>query len=149
MINDNIKPTGELTIILRDADGNIKLQKTVPNAVVTVGKNLIATRLAGLTGSAPTHMAVGTSSANPTDVTQSALTAEIASSRTLLSTTTTTGAQVNFACTFPAGTGTGAITEAGIFNASTTGTMLCRTVFNSVYKDALDTLTINWAVTIN
>lgn len=152
MINDKIKPTGELTITLRDANGNIKVQTTVPNLVTTVGKNLIASRLSG-TGTAATHMAIGSGStaANLTDtilVTEIPASTGITVGRTTLTSTPTTN-YVDYACTFEAGRGTGAITEAGIFNASTGGVLLCRTVFNSVYKDALDTLTINWRVTIN
>jgi hypothetical protein len=56
---------------------------------------------------------------------------------------------VTFIATVPAGTGTGAITEAGILNAGTAGTMLCRTVFSVVNKDAGDTLSITWTVTIS
>ena len=45
--------------------------------------------------------------------------------------------------------GTGAITEAGIFNASSSGTMLCRTVFSVVNKGASDSMTITWTVTVS
>jgi hypothetical protein len=50
--------------------------------------------------------------------------------------------------TFGAGVATGAITEAGVFNALTAGTMLCRTVFSVINKGALDTLVITWKVTV-
>lgn len=156
MINENIKPTGELTITLRDANGNVKVQKTVPNLVTTVGKNLIAARLAGAptgTYGAPTYMAIGSGSTaaaigDTALQTQIPVSTGITVGRQTLTATATTN-YVDFACTFEAGRGTGAITEAGIFNDVTTGTMLCRTVFNSVYKDAGDTLTINWRVTIS
>ena len=55
---------------------------------------------------------------------------------------------VQYVATFAAGTGTGAITEAGIFNDAVTGTMLCRTVFAVINKGSLDTLTITWKVTV-
>jgi len=51
--------------------------------------------------------------------------------------------------TFGAGVGTGAVTEAGIFNASSAGTMLCRTTFSVINKAAADTLGITWTVTVN
>jgi len=41
------------------------------------------------------------------------------------------------------------LTEAGIFNASTSGNMLCRTKFDVVNKSATDTLAITWVVTIS
>ena len=51
--------------------------------------------------------------------------------------------------TFNKGEATGAITEAGIFNASSSGTMLCRTVFSVVNKGASDSMTITWTVTVS
>jgi hypothetical protein len=58
---------------------------------------------------------------------------------------------VTYNATFNPGTGTGAITEAGIFNSGTanTVTMLCRTVFAVVNKGADDTMSITWTVTIS
>jgi len=50
---------------------------------------------------------------------------------------------------FGAGEGTGSITEAGIFNASSSGTLLCRTVFSVVNKGASDSMTITWTVTVS
>jgi hypothetical protein len=50
--------------------------------------------------------------------------------------------------TFPAGTGTGAITEAGILNAASAGILLCRTTFSVINKGAADTLGITWTVTV-
>ena len=43
-----------------------------------------------------------------------------------------------------AGTGTGAVTEAGILNASSSGTLLCRTEFSVVNKGSADSMTITW-----
>jgi hypothetical protein len=62
---------------------------------------------------------------------------------------TVAGAVITYACTYPAGAHTAAITEAGIFTAITSGTMLARTVFPVVNKGALDSMTISWAVTIS
>jgi len=41
-----------------------------------------------------------------------------------------------------------ALTEAGILNSVTGGTLLCRTVFAAVNKGANDTLQITWTVSI-
>ena len=71
------------------------------------------------------------------------------SARTTLTSTTVSGADITYVDTFPAGTGTGAITEAGLFNASSGGTMLCRTVFSVVNKGASDSMTITWTVTVS
>jgi hypothetical protein len=63
-------------------------------------------------------------------------------------TTTVTGDAIQYVATFPAGSGTAALTEAGIFNAASVGTMMARTVFAVINKGALDTLTITWKITI-
>lgn len=152
MINESLKASGTLSIVLRGPDGSIKEDRTIPNLIVTVGKTFIAGRVAA-TGSAPTHMThmeVGTGATAPA-AGDTALQTVIAGSRVALSTAGGTSASnvVTYAANFPAGTGTGAITEAGIFNAASAGTMLCRTTFSVVNKAAADSLTITWTVTIN
>jgi len=52
-----------------------------------------------------------------------------------------------YVATFGAGTGTAALTEAAILNASSSGTMLCRTVFSVINKGASDSMTVTWTVT--
>lgn len=147
-IQDTIKMTGRLNIVLTDADGNVKDQREVDNLVVTVGKSYVASRMKDATATAMSHMSVGTTSTAPA-VGDTALGAEIASSRTALTSTTVTTNSVAYVCTFGTGVGTGAIVEAGIFNAASAGTMLCRTTFSVINKGASDTLTITWTVTVN
>ena len=64
-------------------------------------------------------------------------------------TATTTSNTVTAVATFAAGNGTGAITEAGIFNNSSGGTLLCRTTFPAVNKASGDSIAITWVVTIS
>jgi len=148
MFNDAIKMTGNLKLVLTDEHGNIKQEEEVKNLVVTVGKNFIASRMKDATATAMTHMEVGTST-QAAAVGDTALIAAVASSRVALTSTTVTTNSVAYVASFPAGTGTGALTEAGIFNASSAGTMLCRTVFSVINKGAADTLGITWTVTVN
>ena len=146
MLHDTIKMTGDLKIVLTDENGQIKHEQEVKNLVVTVGKNLIASRLKDTTDAAMTHMAIGsgtTAAANG----DTALGTQLG--RVSLTSTTVTTNNVAYVATFPAGTGTGAVTEAGLFNASSGGTMLCRTVFSVINKGAADTLGITWTVTVN
>lgn len=145
MINETIKATGELQIVLRDANGNIKEQKTVPNLVVTVGKTAIASRLVGTATAVMSHMAIGTST-TAAAIGQTTLVTE--THRVALTAGTNSANVVTYTATFPP-LSSMAITEAGILNAVTDGTLLCRTVFPVVNKDALDTLSINWQITIN
>ena len=146
MLQDAIKMTGELRLTITNPEGNVTQEVVVPNLVVTVGKNFIASRIKDATATAMSHMAIGsgTTAAAAGDTT---LGTELG--RVALTSTTVTANAVAYVATFPAGTGTGAITEAGLFNASSAGTMLCRTVFSVINKGAADTLGITWTVTVN
>ena len=151
MFNDAIKMTGNLKLVLTDENGNIKQEEEVENLVVTVGKNFIASSMAKTTTNSPaamTHMEVGTGT-TAAAVGDTTLQTAVASSRVSLTSTTVTTNSVAYVASFPAGTGTGALTEAGIFNASSSGTLLCRTVFSVINKGAADTLGITWTVTVN
>ena len=146
MLNDAIKVTGELRITVTNPEGNIKQEVVIPNLVVTVGKNYIASRIKDATATAMTHMAVG-SGTTAAAVGDTTLGTELG--RVTLTSTTVTTNSVAYVATFPAGTATGALTEAGILNASSAGTLLCRTVFSVINKGAADTLGITWTVTVN
>lgn len=140
IVNDSIKATGKVLVQL-----NGQTVQEIPNLVVTTGKNFIASRMTGST-TAMSHMSVGSTS-TAAAAGDTALGGELG--RVALSSSSTTGAVTTYSATFPAGTGTGAVVEAGIFNASSAGTMLCRTTFAVVNKGANDTLTITWQITIS
>lgn len=146
MISDILSVRGDLEITLKDELGNIKQHMEVPNLIVTVGKNHIAARLQGTSQSVMSYMAVGSSSTTPTvgDIT---LGAEI--TRVALATYTNTNNTVQATATFAAGQGTGTLREAGLLNASTSGTMLAHTTFPAITKSSNDTLSINWTITIS
>lgn len=146
MINDSIKVTGELKLTLIRPDGHVKHEVIIPNLVVTTGKNYIASRMKDASATAMSHMAIGTGS-TAAAAGNTALGSE--AGRVALTSTTVSNSDVAYVATFPAGTGTGAITEAGILNASSGGTLLCRTVFNVINKAAADTLGITWTVTVS
>lgn len=55
---------------------------------------------------------------------------------------------ITYAASFAAGTGTGSIVEAGIFNAASSGAMLCITSFDVVNKQAADTIAVTWTINI-
>jgi hypothetical protein len=146
MIQDSIKVTGELKITVTNPNGNVTQETVIPNLVVTSGKDYIAERMKDATTTAMSHMAIGTgtSAAAAGDTTLGT-----EAGRVTLTSTTVTANAVAYVATFGAGTGTGAITEAGLFNASSSGDMLCRTVFSVINKGAADTLGITWTVTVN
>lgn len=147
-INENVKPTGLVTIVHTNAAGEIVKEFQVPNLVVTDGKRHIAAKLVATTNTPPsmTHMAIGTGIATPgaSDIGLGTQTGRVTLSGSAVSTNT-----ITYTATFPAGTGDGAITEAGVFNAATGGTMLCRTTFPVVNKSSGDTIAITWVVTVS
>jgi hypothetical protein len=149
MLNDSLKTKGILELKLLDAFGNVKEQHA-HNLVVNTGLSFITSRMKEATTSVMSHMAVGTSTASAlgANTTLGTELARVALDSTTVTTTTVTNDSIQYVSTFPAGTGTGAITEAGLFNQSSTGTMLCRTVFAVINKGALDTLVITWKVTV-
>ena len=146
--NEIIKATGQLTIQVTAPDGSVKQEQTVKNLVVTVGKGFIASRMKDATAGVMSHMAIGTGS-TAAAAGDTGLGTE--SARVALTSTTVTANQIAYVASFPAGTPASltAITEAGIFNAGASGTMLCRTVFAAVNKDVNDTMSITWTVTIS
>jgi hypothetical protein len=146
MLQDSIKVTGDLKIVVTGPDGKVKEEQEYKNLVVTTGKNFIASRMKDTTDAAMSHMGIGTGT---TAAAAGDTALETQAGRVSLTSTTVTTNSVAYVATFPAGTGTGAITEAGIFNASSGGTMLCRTVFSVINKGAADTLGITWTVTVN
>ena len=148
MTKDFVKAEGKLTLVLTGSDGAVKETQEVKNLVVQTGLNYIASRMKDATATAMTHMEVGTSS-TAASLAQTTLVAAVSASRTALTSTTVTTSSVAYACTFGAGVGTGALTEAGIFNAASAGTMLCRTVFSVINKGAADSLTITWTIAVS
>lgn len=146
MFNDSIKMTGRVHIELRDKFGNLKETRDVDNLVVTAGKQHIADQLSSSPGGAAmSHMAVGTGT-TAAAAGDTALVTE--TDRNALTSRTDSGAVVTYVGDWAAGDATAALTEAGIFNAASTGTMLCRAVFSAINKAAGDTLQISWALTI-
>jgi hypothetical protein len=145
-MHDTLTVKGKLHIVLRDENGNIKEERKHDNLVVTSGLTHIASRVVGTTQAVMSHMALGTGT-NPADADDVELQTELV--RVALDTPmSNAGSIITAVATYGAGTGTGALTEAGIFNASTAGTMLCRTSYAVINKGSADTMTITWTITI-
>lgn len=144
-MKEQLKITGTLDIYL-----NGKLKVHQKNMIVTAGKDWVTARLKDATPSdlEMSYMAVGTDS-TAAAAGQTALLAEL--DRNALSTAggTVSTNTITYDCTWAAGDGTGALTEAGIFNDPSAGTMAARTVFSTINKGAGDTVTISWVWTIS
>jgi hypothetical protein len=147
MINDNLKLRGDVALVLKDKDGNIKDSREINNLVVSAGLTFICSRMAGTSAGVMSHMALGSSttaaSASQTDL------VSILGSREALDSTSASSNTITYVSSFEAGEGTGAVTEAGVFNAASSGTMLCRTVFPVVNKQADDTMSVTWTITLS
>lgn len=125
-------------------------RRLVSNLVTTVGKALVAGRING-SGSpaAATYIAVGTGTnaaaagdtALQTEITDSGL--ERAAATVSLEDTDTTDDTARLTKTFSV-TGTKAVTESGVLNAASTGTLLARQVFSAVNVVSGDTLAVTW-----
>jgi len=172
--NETFKLRGSVDIKVIGADGEVKDNRFIPNLVVQTGKNYIATRMIGTATSVTavsttasgtscmTHMGIGTSSTTAANAdtslgTEVTVAGDIAAyTRASIATTTQTTGVVTYVAVFGVNnpqrtitSNTTAITEAGIFNGSTVGTMLCRTTFNAVNKGNDDTLQITWTITVS
>jgi len=150
MINENLKLSGQLNIVLKDKTGKVKETREEKNLVVNTGLAYIVSRMTGTSKNVMSHMALGSgttaAAASQTDL------VSVLGSREALDSTTIAGSsneKVQYVCGFEAGDGTGAVTEAGLFNASSSGDMLCRTVFSVVNKAADDTMTVTWTITLS
>lgn len=143
MLHETVKFTGALKVVVTGPDGQIKDSREFKNLVVTAGKTWIAARMVGAPA-VMSHMAVGTG-AVAAAAGDTALGTEL--TRVALTSGTSAGAVATYVANYPAGTGTGALTEAGVLNAGAAGTMLCRTVFPVVNKGAADTMSITWDIT--
>lgn len=139
MLNSGFKLAGHVSVAI-----NGDVVQEIPNLVVTTGKNYVVSRMKDTSEGAMSHMAVGTGS-TAAAAGDSALGSEAA--RVAIASSTVSGNEIIYVATYPSGTGTGALTEAGILNASSSGTMLCRTVFSVVNKGASDAMTVTWTIT--
>jgi len=145
---EKLTATGELHVVLTGADGQVKTDVVVPNLVVATGLNFIVSRMKDAAATVMSHMTLGTGTTPAADGDTSVET-EIVGARTALTSTTVATNQITYVASFAAGVGTGAVTESGILNATSGGAMLCRTVFPVVNKQAGDSMTVTWTVTVN
>ena len=120
MFNEDFKITGNVKFEM-----NGELIREVPNLVTTAGKGFVAASMLKTGTNSPaamTHMELGTGTTNPAagDTTLETI---VSGSRTAVAT--------------------------GILNASSGGTLLCRTEFAVINKGASDAMTVTWTITVS
>ena len=95
-------------------------------------RELVSSFLAGNSQTAPTHMAFGTGTSVP-NAEDTALNTE--NTRNAMTSTTLTGQEVSFKAILNATQANGVvITEIGLLNASSSGTLFTRNTFSSITK---------------
>lgn len=153
-LSEPIKLRGSFHIVHRDPNGNILRDFEVPNVITNAGLAEVASLILSDnpgTATAFDYIAIGTGTTGE-QATDTALELEISSgggeraaaTGTLTTTTVTNDtAQLqhtyNFSSSF-------AVTEAGVFNAASNGTMLCRKTFSAVNVANGDSLQITYKI---
>jgi len=138
-VSENIKLKGELELIVFDKDGKVKDKRVLKNIIVNAGKAAVAGLINGVVTTPFKYIAIGTGTTTPA-ATDTALASE--THRALADTvdrvtTNVTNDTARLIKTFSGYSGSEAITESGVFDSATGGTMLCRQTFAA--------LNINWA----
>lgn len=138
-------PTGRLEIQVRHRDGRVEEHGLVSTKMVdTSGVNYIAALLASGAANTMYYHASGTGTVAPA-ITDTALGTEVGTRATGTHTASgnvyTSVGVVNY-------TGTYAITEMGIFSASTAGTLLDRFTFAALNVISGDTITFTFTLTL-
>ncbi len=141
--NDESPQRWHLHLELRGADGQLKEERDVFNTVTTAGKAGAADQiLASPSLSKPTHMAVGIGTGGTTTLNSE-------TDRNALTSKLRSGAVVTMVGDWAAGDATAALTEAGVFDANSSGNMWMYATFSVVNKGASDTLSISWTLTFS
>jgi len=151
-MNESIELKGQVNVRLFDEYGQLKQEHTDHNLIVTVGKAYLTAWLAAASQANKfmPYIAVGTNATAPL-AGNIALGAELTgggNSRALGILSSNNNTWTNMA-TFLPGNCTGTITEAGLFSASSVGTMFARQTFTPYIKSASDTLVVSWTVTLS
>lgn len=145
LTRDGIKLKGKVKLELFNKYGELKETNT-KNLVVTAGLDWIASTIAAGSGTAMSHMAVGTDVTGEV-VGDTTLGSELARAVITDTQSNVVASDVQYTAVFGGGVGTGALVEAGIFNSPTAGVMLARTTFGVINKDSDDSMQITWTIT--
>lgn len=151
-MKNTIKVTGSVEMKLIGPDGEIKQHSIQRNLVVTVGKTLLASVLAvdPLANHFAPYIALGSGTNAPSSGDTALQTEFTGGSNARVSGTLSSASNVwQNQATFAPGNCTGAVTEAGLFTASSSGTMFARQTRSAINKAAGDTLIVTWTVTFS
>jgi hypothetical protein len=144
---NNLEIKGRLLLELFDKDGKLKDRRELKNLIVDTGRAWVIDMINMSSPPARAeYIAIGTGATSPV-AGNTTLGTEVARS-TLQAGTQPDQYTDRVQATFAAGVGTGTITEAGRFNASSAGTLVGRQTFTGIVKSATDSLQITYDFTI-
>jgi len=146
MLREDKGLKGEFEVFLYDESGVLQEYRHVENLTVDTGFSAVCDMMGSGGVSAFEYCAIGTGTTAP-DASDTALESEAA--RVQGGYTKISNTVWKNEATFGAGTGTGAITESGLFNSSSGGTMLCRQTFPVINKGSNDSLVVTWQYTLS
>jgi hypothetical protein len=148
MFSEPMQLKGTLELTLFKSNREIETRRK-DNIIVNVGYDFIANAI-GKPSSRPSvmsHIGVGTGATAPA-AGNTALLAQL--NRQPVVYTHAVGTKTfSFSADFAAGIATGALTEAGVFNAASSGIMFDRVVFSVINKGADDTLSATFTFTMS
>lgn len=151
-MEDVIKITGSVHVVLTAPDGTVKQEHTEHNLVTTVGKYYLTAWLAAASqpGEFMSYIALGIGTTPPA-LGNTTLQSELVggSNTRALGTLVNISNTWNNTATFAPGNCTGSITEAGLFSTLTAGTLFARQTFAPYNKESGDTMTVSWTLTVS
>jgi hypothetical protein len=137
------KLTGTWTFEVFDKDGNLKSRKVQKNLITSAGLGWVASYINGaVPPSNMSHLGVGTgttAAAIGNTALETEVLSRVAATKSVV-TTTVTNDTMRFVATIQNVSTAKDITEAALFNASTSGTMFNRAVFSAVSLAATDSM---------
>jgi len=145
-IKDKFSIKGYVKLVLKDKNGKVKQTVKGHNTITALMDAHVADQMSDSTDSAIGYMGVGTGSGQT-----SASTGLATSSANVALDSTTQGSaaadnDVVYVATFPAGTATAALTEAGLFLTDNNTTMMTYDDFDVINKGADDSLVVTWTI---
>ncbi len=138
---------GHVVMVLYDQNGVVKENREFNNLITNAGFDGMSAAISGDYSAAYKYIAIGTGTMAAAAI-DTALESE--ATRALGTYAHTAGTKVfTVTASFAAGVGTGAVSEAGVLNAASDGTLLSRQTFGVINKGALDSLQITWTYTLS
>ena len=137
---------GEFEVFLYDSSKKLKAYRHVKNLTVSAGFHAVCDMMGEGGATAFGYCAIGTGTNAPAlgDTTLQSETARVQGGYTRTADTVWKND-----ATFGTGVGTGAITESGLLNNSSSGTLLCRQTFAVINKGASDILVVSWQYSLS